>query len=699
MTQTENPAKKRKVGENGDKDSLDLKCVNTIRVFSADMVEAAKSGHPGAPMGCAPIAHLLYSSIMKYSPSNPKWYSRDRFVLSNGHACALLYSMLHLTGYNVSVDDCKQFRQAGSKTPGHPENFMTDGVEVSTGPLGQGISNAVGMAIAERHLSSTYNTEEYPIFSNFTYVICGDGCLQEGVSSEACSLAGHLGLGKLIVFYDDNNITIDGSTDLSFTEDVGKRYESYGWHVQTVDDVTGSLDALNDAVANAQAMKDKPSIIKVKTAIGYGSKKEGSHSVHGAPLGAEDLAYVKTKFGLDPTKSFSVDDDVKSVYKSAVEKSEQLCTKWDEMFQEYKTKFPDKAEEIERRFLGEIPSGLDDKFPKEIKDLATRQHSNLCLNAIAPELPELIGGSADLTPSNLTALKCSGDFQKDTPSGRYIRFGVREHGMVSVCNGLFAYGGMRPFCATFLNFAGYALGAMRVAALSKFGIIYIMTHDSLGLGEDGPTHQPIEMLESLRSMPNMLVFRPADGAETAASYKMAVQSVNSPSVIACSRTKLPTLEASTIELASKGGYIALKETSDTPALILIGSGSETGLCIDAAKELNKEGVSTRVVSMPCQELFLSQPADYQKSVLLGSVPTLSVEASSIYGWHRFSHAQIGLNRFGMSGKGPDVFKIFGFSTENVISKGKDLVKFYEGRNVPSLSDRPEFDSFQGPAGH
>lgn len=651
-------------------------------------------------MGCAPITHLLFTSIMKYSPSKPTWYNRDRFVLSNGHACALLYSMLHLTGYNVTLEDCKKFRQAGSKTPGHPENFVTDGVDVSTGPLGQGISNAVGMAIGERHLASVYNTSDHEIFSNYTYVLCGDGCLQEGVSSEACSLAGHLGLGKLIVFYDDNNITIDGSTDLSFTEDVAKRFESYGWHVQTVDDVTGSLDVLNNAVTMAQGTKDKPSLIKVKTTIGYGSGKAGSHTVHGAPLGGDDMAQVKTKFGFDPTQNFAVDEDVKTFYKSAVEKSEKLCTEWEVLFQEYKDKFPDKADEIERRFRNEMPSGFEDKLPSEVKDLATRQHSNLCLNAIAPDLPELIGGSADLTPSNLTALKCSGDFQKDTPSGRYIRFGVREHAMAAISNGLFAYGGFRPFCATFLNFAGYALGAMRVSALSKFGVIYIMTHDSIGLGEDGPTHQPVEMLEILRSTPNMLVFRPADGTETAASYKMALQSSRTPSVIACSRTKLVSIESSSIENASKGAYIAVKETSDTPTIVLVGTGSEVSLCIDAAKELNKDGISTRVVSMPCQELFLSQSAAYQKSILPGSIPTLSVEASSIYGWHRFSHAQIGIdNRFGISGKYMDVFKLFGFSIENVVSKGKELVQFYKGRNVPDLSDRPNFDNFQGLAGH
>lgn len=688
------PSKKAKMSYDGP--DLELKCINTIRAVSADQPQAANSGHPGAPMGCAPMAHLLWNEVMTYSASDPKWINRDRFVLSNGHACALQYTMLHLAGYGLSVEDLKQFRKLGSKTPGHPESFVTAGVEVCTGPLGQGISNAVGLAIAEKHLAASFNTPDMSVFDNFTYVICGDGCLQEGVSSEACSLAGHLGLGKLIVLYDDNKITIDGHTDLSFSEDVGKRYEAYGWQVLTVDDVAGGIKSLRDAVNTAKAETDKPTIIKISTVIGYGSpSKANTHAAHGAPLGPEDLAGTKEFYGLDPTKSFQIDDDVKAAYATSTEAGETKKKEWDAMYAKYKEANPEKAAELERRFSGKLPDGIADKLPKfEIgkdKDKATRQFSNLCLNAIAGDLPELIGGSADLTPSNLTALKCSGDFQKDTPAGRYLRFGVREHGMSSICNGLFAYGGFRPFCATFLNFVGYALGAMRLSALSKFGVIYIMTHDSIGLGEDGPTHQPVEIIESLRSMPNILVFRPADSNETAASYQVALEKTETPTVICCSRSGVPAIESSTIEKATKGAYIAV-DAAD-PALVLIGTGSEVGICIKAAKELADAGIATRVVSMPCQEIFLEQGDEYQKSVLPGNVPTLSVEASAEHGWHRFSHAQIAMTRFGASGKGAAVFEMFGFSTENVVNKGKALVEFYKkAGSVPDLNSRPVFDN-------
>lgn len=692
MSTEEPPSKKMKADNSYKGDAFELKCVNTIRALSADMPQEANSGHPGAPMGCAPMSHLLWSEVMNYSPSNPEWWNRDRFVLSNGHACALQYAMLHLAGYDLTIEDLKGFRKIGSKTPGHPENFMTDGVEVSTGPLGQGISNAVGMAIGEKHMAAKYNKEGFEIFNNYTYVICGDGCLQEGVSSEACSLAGHLGLGKLIVLYDDNKITIDGSTDLSFTEDVQKRYESYGWHVLTVDDVALGLEDLRAAVKVAQSVTDKPSIIKIRTAIGYGSSKANSHSAHGAPLGEECLADTKTFYGLDPSKKFHVDEDVAEAYKKRTASVEGVRSAWDELYKKYAAAFPDKAKELERRFSKNLPGDVFSKLPTfEIgkdKDQASRKYSNFCLNSIAPELPELMGGSADLTPSNLTALKCSGDFQKDTPGGRYLRFGVREHGMAAICNGLFAYGGFRPFCATFLNFAGYALGSIRVAALSKFGIVYIMTHDSIGLGEDGPTHQPVEMLESLRSMPNVNVMRPGDSNETAASYKLALSTPETPSVICCSRSTVKTIPGSSIEKAEKGAYCAVEEAS--PDIILIATGSEVGICLDAVDGLAKEGIKARVVSMPCQDVFLAQPLEYQKSILPGDIPTLSVEASSIYGWHRFSHAQIGLNKFGKSGKGSDLFKYFGFTTENVIEKCKKIVSFYKETPVPNLMAKPTF---------
>jgi len=549
-------------------------------------------------------------------------------------------------------------------------------------------------------MASTYNEADLSVFDHFTYVICGDGCLQEGVSSEASSLAGHLGLGKLIVLYDDNLITIDGSTDLSFTEDVSTRYKAYGWDVQTVDDVANGLNDLRSAIEAAKAVTDKPSIIKIRTAIGFGSPtKQGKASAHGAPLGADDLANAKQAFGLDPEKSFQVGDDVQEVYTARTKAVETKKAEWDATFAKYKAAHPAKAAEIERRFKHEVSAEALDKLPTFVagkdKDLATRKFSELCLNSVAGELPELMGGSADLTPSNLTALKCSGDFQKDTPAGRYLRFGVREHGMAAICNGLYAYGCYRPFCATFLNFMGYALGATRLSALSRFGVIYIMTHDSIGLGEDGPTHQPTEMLESLRSMPNINVYRPADGNETSAAYRSALTTPATPTVICCSRSTVKSLEKSSVEKALKGAYIVSGgEDGALPDLVLIGTGTEVEPCIEAASKLTAAGINTRVVSMPCQELFLAQDAAYQKAILPGSVPTLSVEASTVAGWHRFSHAQISLTTFGLSGKGGAVFNHFGFGADNVEAKGKALVEFYKGGSVPDLSNRPIFNNIQ-----
>lgn len=563
-----------------------------------------------------------------------------------------------------------------------------------TGPLGQGISNAVGLAVAERHMAATFNTPQYKVFDNYTYVICGDGCLQEGVASEACSLAGHLGLGKMIVLYDDNQITIDGDTALSFTEDVNKRFEAYGWHVQTVNDVAHGIDDLRAAVKKAQDVTDKPSIIKIRTAIGYGSPgKEGTAGAHGAPLGVDDLAGAKAYYGLDPSKSFQIDDDVKAVYSQSSQKGQAKRNEWMTMFAEYAATHPDKANELKRRFAHQLPDGVLDKLPTfqygVDKDLATRKYSEKCLNTLADALPEIMGGSADLTPSNLTTIKSSGDFQKDTPEGRYMRYGVREHAMTAISNGLFAYGGIRPFCASFLVFAGYCMGGIRLSALSKFGVIYIMTHDSIGLGEDGPTHQPVETLESLRSMPNINVVRPADSNETSAAYSIAMTQYETPTVICCSRSTVPALEGSTIEKAMKGAYTCVEV--DNPALVLIGTGSEVGNCVEAAAQLTASGVPTRVVSMPCQEIFLQQTSEYQRTVLPGNVPTLSVEASAIHGWARFSHAQIGMTRFGASGKGGDLFEAFGFSTENIFNKGKALVEFYKNVGpVPDLNNRPVF---------
>lgn len=549
-------------------------------------------------------------------------------------------------------------------------------------------------------MAATYNTPEYKVFDNYTYVICGDGCLQEGVSGEACSLAGHLGLGKLIVLYDDNEITIDGDTSLSFTEDVQKRYEAYGWHVQEVTDVVTQLDDLRAAIQKAKETTDKPSIIAIKTLIGYGSPtKQGSHAAHGAPLGAVDLAGTKENYGLPKDEMFYVADDVKEVFDKAIAKNNGVMSEWESMFAKYTAAYPTKAQEIERRMKGELPSNVFDDLPKftigTSKELATRKYSEQNINALAPVVPELVGGSADLTPSNCTRFKNAVDYQKDSPEGRYFRFGVREHGMAAICNGLFAYGGMRPYCATFLTFVGYMVGAVRLSALSKFGVLYVMTHDSIGLGEDGPTHQPIEQIESLRSMPNVNVFRPADSNETAAAYKVAMEQRETPTVICCSRSTVPALTSSSIENASKGGYVAID--AESPALVLVSTGSEVGFCVKAAEKLMAAGIPTRVVSMPCQDIFVQQSEEYQASVLPGNIPTMSVEAAAVHGWHRFSHAQIGMTSFGASGPGSKVFAHFGFTPENIFNKGKALVDFYKASSepVPNLRNRPVFESVGG----
>lgn len=642
---------------------------------------------------------------MKYSPTAPQWINRDRFVLSNGHACALQYCMLHLTGYDLSVDDLKQFRQLDSRTPGHPENFATPGIEVATGPLGQGISNAVGLAIASAHLAATFNTPEFPIIDNFTYVICGDGCLQEGVSSEACSLAGHLGLGNLIVLYDDNQITIDGSTSLSFTEDVKMRYEAYGWHTQVVADGDNNPAAIKEAVEAAKLVTDKPSMIKINTTIGYGCDKAGSHKIHGAPLGAEGIAKMKSEMGFDPEKSYEVPEDVKAHF--AKYQGKGHADAWDAMFLQYKAKHPDMAAQFERRIAGELPEGWEaslprntpeepDKYPKK----ATRQTSEIVLNALAEMLPELMGGSADLTPSNLTALKCSGDFQKPAPAeeepaakkmktegsyaGRYLRFGVREHAMGSICNGMAAYGGIIPFCATFLNFVGYQLGAVRISALSRFRVLYVMTHDSIGLGEDGPTHQPVEMLETLRSMPNMTVMRPADMNEVCGAYLAAVKNSSGPTVMALSRQALPNLPLSTPELVASGAYTCTP-VEGKPDLIFVATGSEVSLCNDAAAKM--AGKKVAVVSMPCQQLFERESVEYKASVFPDGVPVMSVEAAATSGWDRFSHVQFGMTTFGCSANGGDCFKKFGFTADNIAAQGAKVIDFYADKTPHSLTNR------------
>eukprot|EP00299_Pterocystis_sp_00344_P016777 c8416_g1_i2.p1 GENE.c8416_g1_i2~~c8416_g1_i2.p1 ORF type:complete len:670 (+),score=179.46 c8416_g1_i2:43-2052(+) len=658
-------------------------CVNTIRILSADVVQKANSGHPGAPMGCAPIAHALWAKVMNYSPSNPDWINRDRFVLSNGHACALLYTMLHLTGYeDITMDELKQFRQFGAKTAGHPENHLVRGVEVSTGPLGQGISNAVGFAIAEEHLRATYNG----LIDHFTYVLCGDGCLQEGISSEACSLAGHLGLGRLIVLYDDNHVTIDGDTALSFTEDVLQRYEGYGWHTLTVTNGDSTdTSAIEEAISQAKAVTDRPSIIKVRTTIGIGSKLAGTGKVHGSPLGEDDLANVKTKFGFDPNQKFVVDDQVRAYYLEAAARGHAKFVEWNQRLAEFGAAHPDQAKEFSRRLSGQLPEGWQSKLPRFAPSdpkKATRQWSQSVLQALTEVVPELVGGSADLTPSNGTELKNYPAFQKNSRHGRYFHFGVREHGMAAICNGIAAYGmNFVPFGATFLNFIEYALGAVRVCALSYFRVIWVMTHDSIGLGEDGPTHQPVEVNALLRALPNILFIRPGDGNETSGAYLVALENTKRSSVLALSRQAMPNLAGTSVEKVALGGYV-VSEAAD-PDVILVGTGSELHLCFAAAALL--PSLSIRIVSMPCTQLFDEQPRDYQLSVFTPTIPVVSIEALSAFGWSRYSHSHVGVSEFGVSAPGEIAMEKFGITAKNLAERVNKVITVYPKGTAPDLN--------------
>ena len=662
--------------------SLDTLCINSIRFLAVDAVNKSKSGHPGLPMGCAPMGYTLWDKFLRHNPKNPKWFNRDRFVLSAGHGCMLLYSLLHLTGYDsVSIEDIKQFRQWGSKTPGHPETFETPGVEVTTGPLGAGISNAVGLAIAESHLAAKFNKPDAQVVDHYTYVIMGDGCNQEGVASEACSLAGHLKLGKLIALYDDNHITIDGRTDVSFTEDVLKRYEAYGWHVQHVADGNTDVDAIAKAIEAAKAVTDKPSIIKVTTTIGYGSPNKGDTAgVHGAPLGEEEAELTRKQLGWS-YGPFEVPQEAYDQYRQAIERGVSQEAEWNQTLAAYRNQYPAEAAEFERMLRGELPQGWDKELPTytpDDKGLATRKHSQICLGALGPNLPELIGGSADLTHSNYTDIKGeTGSYQPETPEKRYLHFGVREHAMAAVLNGI-AYhnSGLIPYGGTFLVFADYMRGSMRLSALSELGVIYVLTHDSIGVGEDGPTHQPIETIPSLRAIPNMLVFRPGDGNETSGAYKLAIENRHRPSALCLSRQGMANQANSSIDKVAHGGYI-LEDCDGTPELILIGTGTELDLCVQAAKQLSAEGKKVRVVSMPCVELFDEQSDAYKEQVLPTAVrKRIVVEAAEAFGWHRFiglDGDSVTMNRFGASAPGGTCMEKFGFTVENVVAKSKALL--------------------------
>eukprot|EP00053_Salpingoeca_punica_P011020 m.98694 g.98694 ORF g.98694 m.98694 type:complete len:684 (+) comp15561_c0_seq1:98-2149(+) len=678
-------AKRLKIAEDP---AFDTKCVNTIRVLAADTVQKAKSGHPGAPMGCAPMAYVLWSEFMNYSPENPHWIGRDRFVLSNGHGCTLQYVMLHLTGYNLTIEDLKNFRQVGSKTPGHPENHLTEGVEVSTGPLGQGLSNAVGLAIAEAHMAARFNKPDFKLIDNYTYVICGDGCMQEGVTSEAASLAGHLGLSKLIVLYDDNQIQIDGETSLAFSEDVLKRYEAYGWNTDRVEHGDTDFSAISAAIQRAKQQHDKPTLIAIKTTIGCGASAQGTEKVHGSPLGDEDLKKVKAKFGFKPDEFFAVPSDVAAHFAQYKTIGQKKAAAWDELFGRYKAAHADLAAEFERRAAHRLPENWEAALPSfkpNENNQATRKYSQMVLEKLIAVVPEFFGGSADLTPSTLTKVKANDvDFSKEHPEGNYMRFGVREHAMAAICNGLYAYGSFIPFASTFLNFTGYAMGAVRLSALSHMHVVYIMTHDSIGLGEDGPTHQPVEMLNCLRATPNMLVLRPADGNETVGAYRVALTHKDGPSTLALSRQTCKNLVGSSADKVSHGAYVLQDCSSGKPQVILTATGSEVAIAVEGAEKLTASGVQARVVSFPSWELYNKQSAEYKESVFPTGVPVLSIEAAAITGWERYAHGHMGLTTFGSSGPYENVYKLFNLTPEAVAKNAQTLIAAFKN-GAPSLN--------------
>lgn len=671
---------------------IDQLCISTIRLLSVDAVSKANSGHPGAPLGLAPVAHALWQQ-MKFDPKNPHWANRDRFVLSNGHACALLYSLLHLYGFDMSIDDLKQFRQLNSKTPGHPETHDVPGVEVTTGPLGQGISNAVGLAIAQKQFAATYNKDDLALADSYTYAFLGDGCLQEGVASESSSLAGHLQLNNLIAFWDDNHISIDGNTNCAFTENVTERYKAYGWHIIEIPHGDTDLGAVKDAIEEAKKA-DKPTLVRLTTTIGFGSKQAGTGSVHGAPLKADDVKQLKEGMGFDPEKSFVVPTEVYEHYQKHVGENQKIYREWQAKLETYKKKYPKEGAEVQRRFDNKLPENWADALPTytaDDKPLATRKLSENVLNAILPIVPEIIGGSADLTGSNLTRGADSVDFQPPNTglgdySGRYIRYGVREHGMGAIMNGIAAYGAnYKNYGGTFLNFVSYAAGAVRLAALSHLPVTWVATHDSIGLGEDGPTHQPIEALAWLRATPNISVWRPADGNEVSAAYKSAIESTSTPHVLALTRQNLPQLAGSSIEKASKGAYTI--HAAENPDLIIVSSGSEVSISIDAAKKLAEANIKTSVVSVADFHTFDQQTRDYQLSVLPDGVPILSVEVLSTFGWSKYSHEQFGINRFGASGKGDDLYKFFEFTPEGIADRAAKTVQFWKGKPILSPLNR------------
>lgn len=662
--------------------SLAEKCVNTIRTLSMDAVQAAESGHPGMPMGMADAAFVLWDKFLKYNPQKPGWYDRDRFILSAGHGSMLLYSLLHLTGYDLSLDELKNFRQYHSKTPGHPEYGLTPGVETTTGPLGQGFATGVGMAMAEAHLAAAFNTDDMDVTDHYTYGIVSDGDLMEGISHEAASLAGHLQLGKIIYLYDSNRISIDGSTDLAFTEDVPERFAAYNWHVQEIDG--HNRNEVKQAIEQARAETGKPSLIVCNTHIGFGSpNKQDSASSHGSPLGEDEVRLTKKKLNWDPDKKFYIPDDVLTYFRKAQEQGQKYYDDWTEKLEQFKEEFPQKYQAFESRLDRTLPSNLQQIIPEFESDeegMATRAASGKTLNELAPKISSMVGGSADLTGSNKTWIDDAAIFNHENYGGRNIHFGVREHAMVAAVNGMNLHKGVIGYSGTFLIFSDYCRPAIRIAALSNIPSIFVFTHDSIGLGEDGPTHQPIEHLASLRAMPNALVLRPADANETAYAWQAALEHDDGPSLLVLTRQSVPTFERNKTNAATntlKGAYIMADSEKEIPDIILMATGSEVQLALKARKELSKRDIDGRVVSMPSWALFEQQSAEYKQLVLPGEVTArLSIEAASTLGWERWIGSEgkaVGINHFGASAPYKDIYKNFGLTVERITEEAAHLV--------------------------
>ncbi|HEX3558779.1 MAG TPA: transketolase [Pyrinomonadaceae bacterium] len=681
---------------------LEQLCINTIRALSLDAVQKAESGHPGLPLGTAPLAYVLWTRFLRFNPRNPKWQGRDRFLLSAGHGSMLLYSLLYLTGYDLPLEELKRFRQWGSKTPGHPENILTPGVEITTGPLGQGFANGVGMAMGAAHLAAKFNKPEFPLIDNYIYAIVSDGDLMEGVSSEAASLAGHLHLGKLIYLYDDNHVTIEGFTSLAFSENVPKRFEAYGWHTSTVED-GNDLDSIERAIRDAQSVADRPSLISVKTTIGYGMPTAGTRKAHSDAPGEDAVRETKRHLGWPEDKEFYVPDEALAQFRKSVERGARAEQEWNALVEKYESEFPDLAEAWRVTMSGELPADWESHLPTfaDAKPQATRQASGEVINALAPHMPMLVGGSADLGPSTNTDIKDGGSFEAGSYDGRILHFGIREHAMGATLTGMSLNGGLIPYGGTFMCFSDYMKPAVRLAALSHVQVVYVFTHDSIGLGEDGPTHQPIEQLAGLRAIPNLYCIRPADVHETREAWRLAILRRHAPTALVLTRQKLPLIDRTgayaSAEGARRGAYVLAEATftgarpadanaapgtregePTTPRLVILATGSEVSLALEARDELQKAGIPTRVVSMPCWELFEEQDKSYRESVIPPAVPArLAVEAASPLGWDRYVGERgdcVCLSRFGASAPGATALKELGFNVENVVARARALLE-------------------------